>query len=55
VLVNVNADDLALVVVGSLDRGGVDAAAAGEDDLGAAAYQPSIFAVMEASPKNWPP
>ena len=35
VLVNVNADNIAVVLQSSLNSGGVDAAAAGEDDLGA--------------------
>ena len=34
-LIDVNADDIRLVRHSSLNRGGVDAAAAGEDDLGA--------------------
>ena len=35
-LIDVNADDLGIDLLGRVDRGGVDAAAAGEDDLSAA-------------------
>ena len=50
VLVNVNAHNVAVVLQSSLDSGGVDAAAAGKDDLGAVGVPASIREVMLASP-----
>ena len=54
-LVNVNADNLAVVLLSSFQSGGVDAAAAGKDDLSTALVPAFHLAVISGEPENWPP